>query len=257
MKVAIVGHYPTGRAYGGVAVHNYHLASSLSKIDNIELHIVTLGEKIGLAKKDNKSIHIVKRFHFPIDALTLSKRISKINPDIVHAQGTYFPYSTASALLSNKYPTLLTVHGLIKKEVNFKSGNVFIIENFIGKPLEKYALLKIKNIIVCSPAMKKEVSNITNSQIYIIPNGINLNEIQTSISYKNSIDSTSILYLGLLNPQKGVDLLIRAIQIIKKQIPKIHAYIVGTGPDETKLKRLVKKLNLEKNISFIGFIQDI
>ena len=56
---------------------------------------------------------------------------------------------------------------------------------------------------------------------------------------------------------KGIDTLVNAVPIIRKKNPKIHAYIAGTGPDETKLKRLVKKLNLEKNISFIGFIQDI
>ncbi len=61
-----------------------------------------------------------------------------------------------------------------------------------------------------------------------------------------------ILYLGRLDMgQKGLDLLIHAYAKINKQT-KYPLVIAGYGPDEKRLKNLVRKLRLEKRVLFVG-----
>lgn len=253
MKLTMVGSYPLDRVYGGVSMHIVKLAQHLTNIDDIELHILVLGNKSTLFKKDNSYIHVVKWSHFPIlDVYRLKKEILKINPNIVHAQGTYFPYSTAASLLSNKYKTLITVHGSMSQEIKFKKGIDYIAGKLIAIPLEKFAFSKIQYVITCSPAMEKMVSRSVNAKVYVIPNGMDYEEVRMCCF--ETIRHPSVLFVGLLEKVKGADVLIRAIPKIKEKIPQICVYIAGEGSQKRKLIKLSKELSVDKNIEFLGYI---
>jgi glycosyltransferase involved in cell wall biosynthesis len=56
-----------------------------------------------------------------------------------------------------------------------------------------------------------------------------------------------ILYFGRLIDEKGVDILVKAMQFV----PDVKLKIIGTGPDEEILIELVQKLQL-KNVEFLG-----
>ncbi|MBI4457708.1 glycosyltransferase family 4 protein [Candidatus Uhrbacteria bacterium] len=59
------------------------------------------------------------------------------------------------------------------------------------------------------------------------------------------------LFVGSLTPEKGIDVLIRAAAGVKSMPLKI----VGTGPEEMRLKALAKKLKAD-NVEFCGFLSD-
>jgi glycosyltransferase involved in cell wall biosynthesis len=59
-----------------------------------------------------------------------------------------------------------------------------------------------------------------------------------------------ILYPGSLNAHQGLDVAIRAFNLIKGRIPGAIFYIYGDGPALPSLKALVKELNLENQIIF-------
>ena len=52
--------------------------------------------------------------------------------------------------------------------------------------------------------------------------------------------------------RKGIDVVINAVNEIKKKIPNIKYIIIGDGPEKTALEQLVKKLGLEDNVEFFG-----
>jgi glycosyltransferase involved in cell wall biosynthesis len=61
-----------------------------------------------------------------------------------------------------------------------------------------------------------------------------------------------ILFLGRFdNHQKGIDLLLNAYNIVKKQI-KFPLVIAGHGPDGNKINEQIKNLNLERQVSVYG-----
>jgi glycosyltransferase involved in cell wall biosynthesis len=56
-----------------------------------------------------------------------------------------------------------------------------------------------------------------------------------------SIEYPSILFVGGLSKVKGIDTLLNAVPIIRKKNLNLCLYIAGSGPEENKLKELVKE----------------
>ena len=65
-----------------------------------------------------------------------------------------------------------------------------------------------------------------------------------------------IAYMGVLNPNSGVDILIKSLEVIQKKIPTISCIIIGTGSKEQDLKNLSNDLLQENSYEFTGFIND-
>jgi glycosyltransferase involved in cell wall biosynthesis len=256
IKVAMLGPYL--EKHDSIAIHTNLLTKHLSKIVDVELHVITIGNENGRFKKGNIGVHVVKKkilYPFGIPGLVqrLRHEIIKINPDIVHAVISGTSYSAVVIPLRKKYPTLLSVRGIISKEAKFKNGIPRIFDMLIEIPSERYILSKIPNIIVCSPQMKEMVGERTSSKIYVIPNGVDFDYIQ-NIQSQNQLKHPSILFVGGLRKVKGIDLLLRAVPIIGEKTPNLHLYVAGSGREEKKLKRLVKELKIEKKVKFLGFV---
>jgi len=58
---------------------------------------------------------------------------------------------------------------------------------------------------------------------------------------------------GSFEDRKGQIILLQAMAEARKQMPAIHLMLVGDGPDEEKLKKAVREMNLEQNVTFFPF----
>lgn len=68
-------------------------------------------------------------------------------------------------------------------------------------------------------------------------------------------DQFLILCVCRLDPRKNLETLLRsALHLKKKHGEKFKFVIVGGGVEETKLKKLIKKLKLQKTVSMVGSI---
>lgn len=74
-----------------------------------------------------------------------------------------------------------------------------------------------------------------------------------------SLNDKIILFSGSLGLENGPDLAIKAFPIIKKAVPKTELHFTGGNipSDEERLRKLVRKMKLEKSVLFHGFIQDV
>lgn len=125
-------------------------------------------------------------------------------------------------------------------------------KGFLGRSVESaVSKLTDKNIAV-SEMTKRDLESLGVKGAKVVPNGLDFKRIKRI----EASDTTSdIIYAGRLIGHKNVDHLIRAVQLIEKEVPDIKALIVGDGPDIGNLKRLAKELGLEKNIKFTGFLE--
>ena len=260
IRVVMLGPYlEEHRKHSSIAIHTDLLAKHLSEIEDIELHVITIGNEEGRFKEGDIDVHVVKKsilYPFCIPGLVwrLRHEIIEINPDVVHAvvSGTF--YSTVVTLVQKKYPTLLSVRGIISKEAKFKKGILRILDMLIEIPNDMYVLSKVPSIIVCSPQMNEMVGMKTSSKIYVIPNGIDFDEIQ-KIEVEDRLKHPAILLMGTYSIKKGIDILLNTIPIIRKEIPNLYVYIAGkSGSNDDNLKQLAKELNIEENVNFLGFV---
>lgn len=89
---------------------------------------------------------------------------------------------------------------------------------------------------------------------YHVPMGIWFFKIKRK-SFEE-IDKKKLIYAGHLAPFMGVELIIKAMQKIVKEMPNIRLEIIGMGESEGKIKELAKKLGVLDAIAFYGWIDD-
>jgi glycosyltransferase involved in cell wall biosynthesis len=260
MKVAMICAYPLSGPYSGMP-YLKGLAHHLSQVEDIDLHIITFGDENKQFKEGKLTLHVLKRrlrafLMIPVETWQLRREILQINPDIVHVQSTGFPYCTAATLLHKEYPTVLTVHGIFAEFAKFARGIEFIFLRLVAIPLERIAISKVPNIIVVSFYQKDLIRTMTNSEIHVIPPGIDF-ESAGNLRSTKPVKHPSLFFIGgLLSKRKGADILLTATKIIKRKIPNIYLYVAGSGASETQLKKLAKELEIEENVEFLGPICD-
>jgi glycosyltransferase involved in cell wall biosynthesis len=64
-----------------------------------------------------------------------------------------------------------------------------------------------------------------------------------------------LLYVGRFSEEKNVQILIKALRKLKNDFPEIKLNLVGSGPEEEKLRKMVKRFGIEKNVQFLGHLK--
>jgi L-malate glycosyltransferase len=122
-----------------------------------------------------------------------------------------------------------------------------------GQAVEWAAARLTDHNVAVSVRTQRELFSLGAREVVVVQNGIDWQEINRV--HASAIQS-DIIYVGRLVEHKNLDLLIKALEIVKADIPDVKALIVGDGPEKGKLKSLVSELGLEKNVDFSGFLED-
>lgn len=115
----------------------------------------------------------------------------------------------------------------------------------------------VDSYIAISNSMKNIYINakFPREKITVIPNMFDPITVEDGLKCKNKIKSNGkkkIIYVGRLDKEKGVDILINAFHQLNRK--DVILYIVGKGTDEMALKEMCNNLGIEKNVFFIGFV---
>lgn len=248
MKVAVVidTWFP---AIGGGQINAWEISKRIAQKGN-EIDIITRnnGEYKGEKAKNLNVVQLgstsntddnISRLFFLVRAFFL---IRGKKYDVIHLQA--FLPGLLSPLIRYfvKKPTIFTVHGTRMFEKNPKSS--------FGFWLEKIILTKIKydaEISVTKAFLK--FKNV-NKNIKVIGNGIDLKRFD-KVKVKK-VPYPKILWVGRFDKIKKVDNLIMAMKDVVQEIPEAKLTLVGYGYEENNLKKLTKKLNLNKHVEFVG-----
>lgn len=124
---------------------------------------------------------------------------------------------------------------------------------------------KADKIIANSDDTAKDIKkHITapEDKIVIINNPLIDNKIKAqsnkTINDKNFLNTTTprIISIGRLVYQKNYQHLIKSFALVKETLPTASLIILGKGPQEVELKELSKKLKLQNDIHFLGFVDN-
>lgn len=99
-------------------------------------------------------------------------------------------------------------------------------------------------------------------KIVTIYNSCELNWIMKKNEYVENLirnfdfNHPTVVNVGRLTYQKGQWHLLRALSLVKKNIPDCQLVVFGQGELECDLKKYAKKLGVEKNVFFMGFVKE-
>lgn len=260
MRVLMIFGDPMVETYGGVENHVEGLTKALSARKDIELQTLDLsreaaldhirfGEGSSLAR-GGKASSIVLPMLFMLNLVRIILTTRKKAPDVVHFQTTHPLYVIAALLIQKRVAVVLTIHGYLQNE-SIATGISFTQR--LSVLIEKLGVMNIKNLIVVAPQIGSLVSGITDSNVYMVPNGVDL-EMIDGVPQQERSYSPRLVFVGNLKKIKGVHVLLKALALVHQVEPDVNLVIIGKGPEERSLKELVTKNGLQNNVSFLGFI---
>ena len=195
---------------------------------------------------------------YVINAFQVGKNIIKNqNIDIIHSNN--FSPALSGSLLSyfTKTPHIITIFDIFSENGKdfwkkwIKQTNVSKINAMLVPWFEKI-LIKSKHdaIYTISNASKNDIIKMqTKKPIY---------NISPSIENENQLDGKvnpfQFIYIGRLIFYKNVEVILKSFKIVTKQFPDVKLIIAGDGPHKKSLQQLTNKLNINDNISFIGYV---
>jgi glycosyltransferase involved in cell wall biosynthesis len=135
------------------------------------------------------------------------------------------------------------------------SANRWLTLNPLRVFYTMYSRLAI--IVVVSDSIKNELVenlHIKSKNIMTIYSGVDLPDITMSdIKARVNRGEFIIGTIARLEREKGIEYLIRAVDIAKDIIPKIKLIIVGDGSERRNLNWLVNSLQMTDRVQFVGF----
>ena len=257
--------------YGGAEVAAYYLVNNMAqKGHEIKVFTTSANSKSLIEKYNNIEIHRYGT-NFKIEkgsfSFNLFWKTLRYDVDIVHTHFTTPPGDLAGLWYAKRkkdIPFVVTYHG--DGQENYGRFIRRVIVSFHNKYLVDKILSYADVIISPSEYYINESKFLRKyrDKIIGIPYGINLGDFDVPYSKEECreklglpIDKNLILFVGNLIPYKGPDILVKAMPIIAKEVPDIELVFVGSGKMRSELEDLSKKLGVEKNVRFAGFIGDV
>jgi N-acetyl-alpha-D-glucosaminyl L-malate synthase BshA len=249
MNIAILVPLFLPKWQGGTEIATHNIALRLVARGH-EVHVITSLDK-GMPKmsvNDGFYIHRVlwpniKNIGIILYWLKIIWILKRIKPDIIHSQQIIMGI-----------PAFLTK---IPYVVWGQGSDVYL--PWKSKQILTWLSFSHANaLIALTEDMKKEMRKIYKRDIYIIPNGINLQKF-SNVQREHVRDKLGIqekekiiIFVGSLYPIKGIKYLIQAIHIVKEKEENARLIIVGDGHDKAELENIVQELKLKPYVTFVG-----
>lgn len=243
MIIAQVGSFPLSIdcIRGGVESSVYGLAREL-----VHDHIIHVFDVPRLGGEDQTSIVdgiMVHRYKnmgkHNVDARNrvsqVVKKIVSIQPNVVHIHGTnQYSYDVYQSLVKVGIKVLVTVHGLanVEKRNAFKKKKTLkTLYQYLVQSRTEYSLLsQVPQIIVDTEYVAEQIRSCYAKryikrlpEMHVIPQGIN----QQYAMLQSSCDEPIVFSLGAISKRKGHILLVKAFELLCKQIPNTKLIIAG------------------------------
>jgi phosphatidylinositol alpha-mannosyltransferase len=173
--------------------------------------------------------------------------------DVLHFHEPWVPLLSHQLLARSRAKNIATFHAKLPDTVMSRT-----IEKVIT-PYTKSLLKYFSTMTAVSDAAASYVRSLTDAEIEIVPNGIDLKKyraMSNGLQAKNSKPDTqnSILYIGRLEKRKGVKFLLKAVHELQKTNPEVLVQIAGDGPDRQQLERYAKENKI--NAQFLGRVSE-
>ena len=256
MRIVILVYLFPPKWLAGTEIATYNIAKYLARRGH-EVHVITSWDE-GLPKESFEEGFYVHRIRVPrlktvgytLHALRELLLIKELSPDIVHAQS--IPRGAACILARKLFGIPCVVWG--------QGSDVYLPWRF-KEVVSKFVLGNADALIALTEHMKQKMIEILNRErncVFVIPNGIDYEFFSGYLRKRDSViskprnDEKVILYVGRLEPVKGVRYLVQAMRILKDMVRNLKLTIVGDGSERKCLKELVRNLGLEDHVVFVG-----
>lgn len=259
MKIAILSH-PTEFVCGvnNVIEHEYKMLNRNNyKVDVFKMFIDHAGRKQygTICFPANSTLFYVSRVILPFayaKKRNLSRQLKDYDAIISHS----YPMNVIGSYTQKIYhiPHIYIDHGFDPLPIELK-WKLWLLASKIGT---KYILKHTKKILSVSKYLQNEFKKIYNVESEVLYDGVDVDcfsPINKSVELRRKLgigDKPFFLYIGHINPQKGVEYIIKAFNLLKDRIPSA-ALVIGGRIQDNQYFEILRNIS-NSSVIFTDFI---
>lgn len=189
--------------------------------------------------------------------------IPKVKPDILHAHSPSL--NGRAAINAGKrfgIPVVYEIRAFWEDAaVDHGSTSEGSLRYRLTRAMETSVAKQADAITTICDGLKQDLlqRGIPETKITVIPNAVDIEkfsinqQMDTQLQLKLGLNGKKVIgFIGSFYAYEGLDLLVKAMNLIKNQRNDIVVLLVGGGPQEAHIKQLVQTLNLDAQVIFTG-----
>jgi len=265
LKILMLNHeYPPIGGGGGYAGRN--ILRQFAGRGDIELDVVvsrpqlpTITEKLadnitlyraGVQKKALQFWTRGEMIWWMVEAYRIHKKLLRENHyDLAHA---FFGFPTAALTwrTASRLPYIISLRGSDVPGINVR----FSLDYKLLAPVFRRIWRNASALYACSEGLRQRAQRfMPEAEIHVIPNGVELDRFRP-VGNRRKIKDLKLLTVGRLSVSKRIELLVSAVELIRKQFPNATLKIAGGGGLENQIRRFVKDKGMEDCVTVLGII---
>jgi len=264
------------RIVGGLARHVHDLSRALAE-SGVETDVVTVAEEGDRLFEGLALLNIHRVRPSPPAARDFVTGILQLNVamlekvmvllergekyDLLHAHDWLVAFAARALKHALRLPLVSTIHAT---EYGRNHGLHTEEQRYISD-VEWWLTYEAWRVVCCSRYMCQELQRVfqlPEDKIRVVPNGVDLSQCGTGPADPGfrrryaADDERIVFFVGRLVREKGVHLLLEAAPRILAQVPRLKFVVAGRGPALESLQSQVRRLGLEQQVHFAGYVDD-
>ncbi len=276
MRICLISsEYPPETAFGGISTHTHTLSHALANAGH-EVHVVSMSLTKPKEYLDGK-VFVHRLFagkgarNWLAYRTKVAKKVLDLAPfDIVdcpdfNAEGLIVSLGKSTIFKKTPFVTMLHTPSFVVDRIIGEAG-----ATYNSRLSWRLLSLAEKTQIVRSDALRCGTKSAAalivrtlgeTKPIRIIPDGIDVEDARRFEPMDlSSFPDNYVVYLGRLEPRKGIHVLAHALRIVFQSNPTLKVILVGrdTAFRGSTMKRYVLEVNrgYEENLIFTGYVGD-
>ena len=259
MRIAIVSPYDL-TVPGGVQSHVRQLAARL-RAEGEQVVVLGAGPvgvrrgpdgtaEVGLGRSRGVAFNgsVAPLAPGPIGAWRTRRALVRLAPDVIHVHEPLVPAVGLSAVFATAVPVVVTFHAWSDADRLYR----------LARPVGRAVLSRAAATLAVSSAAAgyhAGALGIDVDRLTIVPNGVDVARFAAARDAVTAADATTtpaaaasdgaapcdqrLVFVGRLEPRKGVVVLARAFLQLQATHPRTHLTIIGDGPEREEVARIL------------------
>lgn len=256
--------------WGGPIFSTYGLCNALAAIPSVKLKVLTtdaagpaLSQRL---KPDSNPVIYPNGYEVRFTRRVWGTAVSPVQlmilpgmirwADVVHLTGTYSFPTLPTLLLARLFskPLIWSPRGALQRwDGTNKRGLKWsweILCNALIGP--RRTVLHVTSDEEADASARR----MSKTRVQVIPNGVDIPHRLPKRQWRPD-GHLRLMYLGRLDPKKGIETLLRALLHFTGEKMSLQIYGTGDAPYVTNLERLVEELNLSAIVTWRGHLEPI
>ena len=193
----------------------------------------------------------------------LDRQLADERFDLVHVQTPFLAHYAGSRLARRRgIPVVATYHTLFEEYLfHYVPLVPRGVMRALARRLSRGQCDALDAVIVPSTAMRETLERYgVRTPIEIVPTGIPLAEVSGGDGMRFRAtrgvapSRPVLLYVGRVAFEKNIGFLLRALVLVRREVPDALLVVCGEGPALARLTRLARALGLAEAVRFVGYL---